>query len=151
MTTVHKDILIIERTIEASSDIVFDAFASIEALKQWFGPGSCYVKAGKMNFTVGGTYELTMVIEEGKEVELIGTFEEINRPDKLVYTWKWVGGEAHKDFPNSKVTITFDENEGATQLKLMHEGLPSDESREHHNFGWNGCFDKLNPFCSAAS
>ena len=148
MTADHKEILLIERTIHASTETVYDAFTSMEALKQWFGPGACFIKEGTMNFEVGGVYEMTMVVDEGEEIGLTGRFEEIDPPHKLVYTWRWVGANADKDFPNSKVTLTFVEQDGATRLTLLHEGLPTEKAREEHNKGWSGCFDKLGPYCN---
>lgn len=41
-----------------------------------------------------------------------------------------------------RVTVTFKEQEGQTELKLEHNGLPSDQVGDCYQ-GWNSCLDKM--------
>ena len=57
-TTSHStpETLELERVFKAAPQRVFDAFASVAAMSQWFGPGECQVIRGEMDFRIGGTY-----------------------------------------------------------------------------------------------
>jgi hypothetical protein len=47
------------------------------------------------------------------------------------------------------VTVELDDANGGTELRLIHERLPSDASREGHTRGWNSALDKLEKFFSS--
>lgn len=69
---------------------------------------------------------------------MVGEYREIDRPHRLVYTWSYEG-EEHE----SLVTVEFTQHGERTTVVLVHEGLPSDESRRRHDEGWHGTFDNL--------
>ncbi len=71
-----------------------------------------------------------------------GVYREIRAPEKLAYTWKWVSGSEAPGFPETLVTVEFQEKGGSTEVVLRHELLP-EESREPHEKGWSGCLDRL--------
>jgi uncharacterized protein YndB with AHSA1/START domain len=60
-----------------------------------------------------------------------GTYEVVDRPRRLVFTWM----APHFDAP-TKVTLEFTPVDGGTELVLVHEGLPSEESAANHTQGW---------------
>jgi len=64
-----------------------------------------------------------------------------------VFTWQLEEDEDWKNH-NSIVTVEFFDHEGDTELRLTHEKLPSEESRDDHNEGWNSLLDKLEKFVS---
>ena len=48
------------------------------------------------------------------------------------------------DFPlEMLVTVTFEEQDGRTELTLKHAGLPPGEDLDNCRAGWNESFDKL--------
>jgi len=47
---------------------------------------------------------------------------------------------------NSIVTVELSDVAGGTELRLLHEQLPSEESRDNHNDGWNSLLTKLGKF-----
>ena len=49
-----SEILELERHFNAAPERVFDAFASYEGMKAWFGPGECHVIDGEVDFEVDG-------------------------------------------------------------------------------------------------
>ena len=51
------EVLELERVFKASPERVFDAFASAEAMRQWFGPEGCEVISAEVDFRVGGSTE----------------------------------------------------------------------------------------------
>jgi hypothetical protein len=46
------------------------------------------------------------------------------------------------------VTVELDDRDGGTELRLTHEQLPNEESRDGHTRGWNSALDKLEKFFS---
>ncbi len=41
------------------------------------------------------------------------------------------------------VTVDLSEDGDGTGMKLLHEKLPSEASRDQHNEGWMGCIARL--------
>lgn len=133
--------LVIMRTFRAPREHVFNAFASYDALKNWMCPHPCQVQQGKVDFREGGAYELYIDTPMGP-VWLKGVYKEIKRPERLVYTFQWMGNP-EIDGPETLVTLDFLVENGNTILRLRHTGLKSPESRDNHHEGWNGSFDRL--------
>jgi uncharacterized protein YndB with AHSA1/START domain len=85
-----------------------------------------------------------MTEPDGKVHTVVGTYQTIDRPNKLSFTWEWENAEK----PNrSTVTIFFKRDGGQTKLTLIHEGLASEESSQHHRQGWTGCLGRLAAVC----
>jgi uncharacterized protein YndB with AHSA1/START domain len=144
MPTDAANTLQLTRRFKAPRERVFAAFASLDALKLWLGPGECGVVSGRMDFRVGGTYLLQMKTPMG-DAELTGTYREITPPERLVYTWQWVDDGA----PETVVTVDFIAAGGETELRLTHSGFASSDSSGRHEQGWTGSFDKLDGSLSA--
>ena len=140
----------ITRTFTASPEAVFDAFSSVDAMKQWFGPDYCHVTHGDMDFQEGGAYHLHLLINGEEKKELVGTFQKINRPSLLQYTWAWIMGP-DEITSESTVKFTFKATESGTEMHMEHVGLADTEIRDHHNVGWGGSFDNLEETLSAGA
>jgi len=82
-----------------------------------------------------------MRLPGGEVVYLKGKFLEVERPTKLVYTWAWEEDEGIG--PESRVTVEFGSADGETDVTVIHEQLPNEESRDRHSHGWVGCLDNL--------
>jgi uncharacterized protein YndB with AHSA1/START domain len=136
--------LTITRRFKASRERVFAAFASVEAMKLWLGPGPCGVVSGTSEFRVGGSYKLQMNTPHGP-AELSGRYREIAPPSRLVFTWKWNDPDA----PETVVTISLTAFGNETEMVLTHTGFTSGESKGNHNMGWAGSFEKLDVHLAA--
>ena len=90
-----------------------------------------------IDLRVGGTYNVHMMTPDGKDHAVVGTYREIDPPNRLVYTWSWESRPI-----DSVVTIEFLDRGDATEVVLRHE-LPSPDERDKHRQGWIGCLDKL--------
>ena len=76
-----------------------------------------------------------------------GEYRELQPGKKIVFTWQW---EDEEDWENhvSIVTVELDDADSGTELRLTHEQLPNEESRDGHTRGWNSALDKLEKFFS---
>jgi uncharacterized protein YndB with AHSA1/START domain len=74
-----------------------------------------------------------------------GEFRELQSNKKIVFTWQWDDDEQWKNHI-SVVTVELSDREGGTEVRLIHEQLPSEESRNRHSEGWNSVLEKLEKF-----
>lgn len=133
------------KLIRAPRERVFDAWLDPDIRRQWWcgGPGmSC--PFAEIDANVGGNYRVAMC-KEDKEWVTFGEFVEIDRPEKLVFTWTW---EHDPSFGgDSRVTVTLHEttfdDKPATELVLLHEKLASPHERSEHTVGWGGALGNL--------
>jgi len=132
----------VKRLIKAPRERVFAAWTTPEDITKWFGPETCRVLSAKVDLRVGGEYHIRAHGVEYGEIEVGGVFREIKRPSRLVYTWGWTDAPM-SEIGETVVTVDFVDVDGATEVRLCHEGFPSAEPRDKHSHGWNGCLDKL--------
>jgi uncharacterized protein YndB with AHSA1/START domain len=112
--------VVVTRTFNAPARIVFEAWTTPELFKQWWVPKSMgmALRSCEMDVRVGGTYRLAF---EPDGVAFFGTYREVTRPSRLVWTNE-EGGEG-----GSVTTVTFEERDGKTLL-AMNELYPSKEA-----------------------
>ena len=146
--------LTIRRTFAAPRDVVFRAWTEPDRLKEWWGVEESFsTPIAEVDLRVGGAYRLGMLAPgEDNPFVVGGIYKEVRRPEKLVYTWVWEGGEepgpstggAHAaDFREMLVTVEFNDLGRSTEVVLTHEYFPDQHARDEHNKGWNGCFAQL--------
>ena len=131
--------LVVRRTILATPERLFDAWTQPEQLKKWWGPKSVTCVDAEVDLQVGGHYRIANQFPDGKVLWISGEFETIERPRKLVYTWR-LASEAG---PSERVTVTFTARDQDTEVIVTHERIPSVAMRDMHEQGWLGCLDGL--------
>jgi uncharacterized protein YndB with AHSA1/START domain len=131
----------VSRLIQAEPETVFRAWTEPAHLKRWSAPEGITVEVAQVDLKVGGRYRLGMRTAEGKPHTAVGTYREIVRPTRLVYTWSWEEGESTAD--ETLVTVEFNAVGGATEVVLTHERFATAESRDDHLQGWTSCLDRL--------
>jgi uncharacterized protein YndB with AHSA1/START domain len=134
--------LTISRLIKASRARVFAAWTTPE-LAQWLCTGERQVISAKVDFRVGGEYNIHLKTANHGEHKFSGAYREIKEPSRIVFTW--VLGDCDPEFKDhpTQVTVDFEEQKGGTLVTLTHEGLPTSEIREKHSGGWNYSLDNL--------
>ena len=90
-STKQETQLTIRRTFQAPRQRVFDAWTQPEQLKNWWRCNPAWsTEVAEVDLQVGGKYRLGMRDPEKDQAYVcFGEFKEINRPEKLVYTWSW--------------------------------------------------------------
>lgn len=132
------------RTFAAPREKVFRAWTDREALKKWFAPSEQYTtNIPELDLKVGGRYRVEMKSPDGKVHCVAGTYREVRKPEKLVYTWTW---ENEPAMGETLVTVEFRDRGSSTEVILTHELFPNEKAREEHKKGWGGCLDRLEKF-----
>jgi uncharacterized protein YndB with AHSA1/START domain len=111
-----------EITICARRDTVFRYFTDSERFARWWGQGS----------TIEGRKGGSMFIRNPDGSTARGEVLEIDPPSRIVFTFA-NAGESTADA--SRVSVTLDENERGTVLKL-HHAFRSAKIRDHFIQGW---------------
>jgi uncharacterized protein YndB with AHSA1/START domain len=149
MTTkaAEKTSLQIKRFINAPRDRVYHAWTDPAQLKEWWGPESVRTRNFAADVRVGGKYRWDLINQEGEEMSVFGEYRELVPGKKIVFTWQWDDDDVWEN-RTSIVTVELSDRDGGTELLLKHEQLPSEESRDRHNEGWNSVLDRLEKFFS---
>jgi uncharacterized protein YndB with AHSA1/START domain len=145
MKTEQNIKLEIRRVINASRDSVYAAWTDPAQLKQWFGPENVQTHNLIAESRVGGKFWWDLSNSEGEKMTMHGEYRELEPGKKIVFTWQWQDDETWENH-FSVVTVELDDIDGGTELRLKHEQLPNEESRDGHNRGWNSALDKLEKF-----
>lgn len=127
----------IKRQIAAPLNKVFRAWTDPVQMGQWFFPKGMQCKVSS-DFRVGGAYQIEMWKEEGDSVYVhSGHYFEIEAEKRIGFTWN---SHIAKD---SRVVVEFEAKGSETLLTLSHTLLDTEERRDMHSVGWNGCLNSL--------
>jgi uncharacterized protein YndB with AHSA1/START domain len=133
--------LTLVRRIKARPAIVFAAVTTPEGIAHWWGPEAGPVLVVEADVRVGGRYRVRFRMLDGTEHESTGEFLEIVRPERVVMSWRWMGGM--EDPGESRVEIALRAIPEGTELTLTHSQLHDEETRRSHEEGWTGSLRKL--------
>jgi uncharacterized protein YndB with AHSA1/START domain len=139
--------VVVTRQFAATAERVFDAWLDAAYLERWmFGPAVRDEEIVRLSIDacVGGKFSF-LVRRQGMEIDHVGTYLEIDRPRRLVFTWG-IGGESVDE---SRVVIEIaplavgGESTGC-ELTLTHE-MDSKwaEYRDRTQAGWSKMLDLL--------
>jgi uncharacterized protein YndB with AHSA1/START domain len=124
----------VSRTIAAPPEKVFDVWIDPKSPGgPWFGADRVIV-----NVSVDGLFYLA-VKHEGRTWPHFGRFLQIERPQRVEYTWM---SEATKG-AESIVLVTFEPRGDQTEVTLRHTGVPDDEMGRQHKDGWTWVLSML--------
>ncbi len=113
------------RLIQANQQQVWNAWTQPELMRQWSCPAPGGVQDVESDFRVGGAFTIRMRVE-GTDYTAIGTYKEIDAPNRLVYTWDWKE-EDHR-VGETLVTVEFEARGDATEVVLLHAGFAAVEA-----------------------
>lgn len=139
--------LVARRTIRAPVARVFEAWTRPEHVLRWWGPDGVSCAGAEIDLRVGGRYRIGNQLPDGKVLWIVGEFELVEPPHRLIYTWR-LGPEAEAA---QRVTVRFEQREEETEVVVVHELIASKASREQHERGWSGCLDGLREYLQAPS
>ncbi len=118
--------LIATRIFDAPRELVFAAFTDARHLAQWWGPDGFTITTREIDVRPGGIWRLVMHGPDGRDYENRITYDEIVKPERLVYHH---GGGDDVEPVQFRVTVTFDDLDGKTRL-TMRMVFPSAAERD---------------------
>lgn len=130
--------VVVSREIAAPAEQLFDAWLDAESLAVWMRPGETKRSSVSVDPRVGGAFEILMHLPD-QTVPHRGTYREISRPRRLVFTWN----SPYAGETDSLVTVDFRPTRGATEIVITHEGLPGEEMVKAHTGGWTDILENL--------
>lgn len=121
--------LVIERSFDAPRELVFDAWTKPEHLLRWFAPHGCSVRFIAIDVRPGGRFHSCIDHPSFGECWAIGTYLEIVRPERIVYTLATADSAGREIDPaqaghdprwprRTRITVTFTDLGGSTRLTL---------------------------------
>jgi uncharacterized protein YndB with AHSA1/START domain len=133
--------LTLQRRINATPARIYAAWTEPPQIVKWMHPNNNDVVHVEMDVRVGGRFRIIMRAPDGEKHDVSGTFRDVVRDEKLVYTWAWRSTPERESF----VTLTLrGEGDGEhTLLTLKHEQFFDEAARDSHEGGWNQALDGL--------
>jgi uncharacterized protein YndB with AHSA1/START domain len=142
--------LIITRKFAAPRELVFKAWTTAEVVRNWWGCKEFPAGHMEMDARPGGAWRGCLRADDGREIWLGGKFIEIIRPERLVFTFVREAAPAIGVEPvDTRVTLTFAEDEGKTLMQFRQEFFVSAELRDDHGNGWSTSLARLDEMFAA--
>jgi uncharacterized protein YndB with AHSA1/START domain len=147
--------LIITRVFIAPIRMVFEAWTNPEHLKKWWAPKGTTTTYCTVDLRVGGLFRYCMTSEAGKAIWGGGVYQEIDVPNKIVYTDRFTDKDGNPVPPSyyglesttieeSQVEVTFEQENGSTKVTLKYSRMVEiGKEREMARQGWNDMLDSL--------
>ena len=127
------------KQVNAPIEKVFDAWLDVSLLSKFMTPmlGMPEPRV-EVEAKQGGSFAIYMQVGE-QVIPHKGEYLEVNRPNKLVFSW-----DSPFSTAGSTVTILFKKiNANTTELELRHMKFKDEEARSDHEGGWNNILVKL--------
>ena len=145
MNDLNSRTVTIERTFNASLELVWEAWTKPEHIAHWWGPKGMDVKVEEHNFIVGGKWKYTMLMPDGNEFISEGEYIEIEEGRKIVTTANFLPMTK-----NVELHMLFEAKGEQTQFTFLvvhptEEYRIQQEKMGIYN-GWGSAFDRLETF-----
>jgi uncharacterized protein YndB with AHSA1/START domain len=151
--------VVISRVFDAPRDLVFEAWTNPEYLLRWFAPHHCSLQIARIDVRPGGGFH--SCIRDGSfECWCVGVYQEIVRPERLVYTLAIADREGNKVAPatvghdsrwppETLLTVTFEDLDGKTRLTLRQNVSESLAKETGAYPSWLEMLDRLDELLGA--
>lgn len=106
--------IVISREFDAPPGRVFEAWTNPDQVRKWYGCGELHLVSCDIDLRVGGAYRYVLRGADGGDHTMTGQYLEIVRPDRLVYTERYVSDQFETE--EAYVTVTFAGHNGRTLL-----------------------------------
>jgi uncharacterized protein YndB with AHSA1/START domain len=132
-TAETENVVEVEVRIAASPETVFDFFTDSDKMIQWMG------RSAELEARPGGALRCDI---NGRSVAS-GKYVVIDPPRRVVFSWGWEGEDSTVEPGGSTVEVLLAPDGDDTLLRLIHSGLPTEESAERHSHGWHHYTERL--------
>jgi uncharacterized protein YndB with AHSA1/START domain len=138
----------VERVIEASAAVVFDAFTDADAQRVWMrdtddDPDA--ILETRCDLRVGGTWVVAWGPSRDELYRETNVFQVVDRPRRLVMATTSTTPDG--DRLDTTVEVTFEDHDGKTRMTVVQRGFPTAEIRDYFAAtAWQGVLDALDRF-----
>ena len=146
--------VVIERTLDAPVDLVWQMWTEAEHFAAWYGPMGATIPTAQMDVTPGGRRLICMEMagpEGTMQMWFTGEYVEIEPTTRLVYTEAMADADGNVLPPEAmgmpagapmetRVIVELEDLGGTTRMVMTHEGVPADSPGAQ---GWQMAIDKL--------
>jgi len=139
----------ITRVFNAPLERVYQVWTNIEHAKEWWRPEGCETLEMTVDARAGGKYVWRLRTPDGSEMRAFGEYREVHPRERLVYTWVWADDPDWENHESVVTVVFIAKDANTTEVRLSHENLPSRESRENHDGGWNSALDRFTRMVSS--
>jgi uncharacterized protein YndB with AHSA1/START domain len=131
----------LERVLDASPEVVFDAFVDPAAQHDLYADAPDWVVESECDLRVGGRWTIAFGPPGREPAREMNVFEEIARPRLLVYrsTMLLPSGSSL----DTRMRVTFEREGAKTRLTLVQSGFPTADMRDEYGSGWASILDAL--------
>ena len=154
--------LVLERTLDAPIELVWEAYTNPEHIKQWFAPRPYQITEVELDLRPGGIFRIRMVgpdnfdtghgtpgcvleVVEGKKLTWTSALGPGYRPNEM--------GEGCESFPFTAVVTFADAGNGKTAYKAiaLHKDAADRDTHEKMGFqdGWGTVAKQLEEFAQS--
>jgi uncharacterized protein YndB with AHSA1/START domain len=127
--------LVLERVFSAPRELVFDAWTDPAHIAEWWGPQGFTTTIGQMEVRPGGIWRFVMHGPDGVDYLNEVIYEEIARPERLVYTHGPGTVGRVGDLQAFHVTVTFAQQAELTKVTLRTRFASAEELAKQKAMG----------------
>jgi len=138
----YAAVLVVRRVIRATPERLFDAWTDAAQLANWWGPEGVVCTHASIDARPGGSYRIGNRLPDGATLWITGEFELVDRPARLVFSWKVEGANTTVE----RVAVAFARVEHGTEVIVTHERIAGEITRQRHAAGWEGCLEGLSRY-----
>jgi uncharacterized protein YndB with AHSA1/START domain len=123
--------VLITREFDAPARLVYRAWTEPELVRRWWSGDRGEMTSAEIDLRVGGTWRFVMTASAGFEVAFHGEYQEIVPAERIVST------EVFEGMPDAGAlnTITFSEENGRTELRILVQHSSQENRDAHINSG----------------
>ena len=147
--------LVVRRILNATPELAFEAWTAPEHIQQWMGPEpGMAVQRVRADLRVGGRFRIQLQKTDGEYFTAVGTYQEVQPPTRLVYTWDWEKDGSGEEFGEEEgqptlITVEFLKQGERTEMVLTHSRFAAVEHRDRHAQGWDTLVGSFAAFVEA--
>lgn len=130
----------VTRVFEAPRALVFEAWTRPEHLAEWWGRHGHMLPVCEVDAVTGGRFKFCMRASDGAEYWVAGEYHEVSPPARLVFTCGLIHTSPTHD---ALWTVTFDEADSGTVLRLHQKLFDQTQAREGAKSGLVECLERL--------
>ncbi len=135
--------VVVRRRMPAPREVVFEAWIDPEGIREWMCPGNVTTAEAALDVRVGGSFRIMMKASDKDHVH-IGTYQTVDPPSKLVFTWSGA------DNPSAMtlVTVEFFPHGGESELVITHDRFMNPDLAQRYESGWGTIAEKFAAYLS---